>query len=121
MKKSVLSIILVALVVVVAFSGCKEKEKPTPKSSECEILMFADGTKGWTINNNLLTITTSYTKIQSQHLHNMAPTITVSPGATVNPASGVAQDFSEGNVVVYVVTAEDGVTTRTYEAQASVN
>jgi hypothetical protein len=35
----------------------------------------------------------------------LVPAITVSPGATVNPASGVAQDFSDP--VEYVVTAAD--------------
>lgn len=34
------------------------------------------------------------------------PTITVSEGATVSPASGVEQDFSDN--VIYTVTAEDG-------------
>jgi hypothetical protein len=36
----------------------------------------------------------------------LAPTITASPGATIDPASGEAQDFAEP--VVYTVTAEDG-------------
>jgi hypothetical protein len=36
----------------------------------------------------------------------LAPTITVSPDASVSPASGAAQDFT--NPVVYTVTAEDG-------------
>ncbi|HUW07090.1 MAG TPA: Ig-like domain-containing protein, partial [Williamwhitmania sp.] len=39
----------------------------------------------------------------------LVPTITLSAGATVDPASGVAQDFT--NPVTYTVTAEDGVTT----------
>jgi len=42
----------------------------------------------------------------------LGPTFTVSPGATVSPPSGSAQDFT--NPVEYTVTAEDGVTTRTY-------
>lgn len=40
-----------------------------------------------------------------------APVITVSDGATVDPASGVEQDFT--NPVTYTVTAQDG-TTKTY-------
>lgn len=39
----------------------------------------------------------------------MTPTIEVSAGASVNPASGKAQNFT--NPVVYTVTAEDGSTT----------
>lgn len=41
-------------------------------------------------------------------LTTLAPTITVSPDATVDPASGAVQDFTEP--VVYTVTAEDGST-----------
>ena len=38
----------------------------------------------------------------------LVPTIVVSEGATVNPASGVAQDFT--NPVTYTVTAQNGTT-----------
>ncbi|WP_077155930.1 PCMD domain-containing protein [Bacteroides bouchesdurhonensis] len=38
----------------------------------------------------------------------LVPTITVSDKAVVNPASGVAQDFSNGKSVTYTVVAEDG-------------
>ena len=44
-----------------------------------------------------------------------APVITVSDGATVSPASGVEQDFSDP--VTYTVTAEDG-TVKTYTVWA---
>ena len=40
-------------------------------------------------------------------LTKLTPTITLSTGATVAPASGVVQDFSKD--VVYTVTAEDGI------------
>lgn len=42
----------------------------------------------------------------------LAPTIEVSAGATVTPASGVAQDFT--NPVTYTVVSEDYATTKTY-------
>ncbi|PLX22940.1 MAG: hypothetical protein C0599_05215, partial [Salinivirgaceae bacterium] len=42
----------------------------------------------------------------------LVPTIVVSDGATVDPASGVAQNFSSD--VTYVVTAEDNTTTKTW-------
>ena len=41
-------------------------------------------------------------------LTNLTPTITVSQGATISPASGVAQDFT--NSVMYTVTGFDGIT-----------
>lgn len=40
----------------------------------------------------------------------MIPTIVVSSKAKITPASGVAQDFSNGKKVEYTVTAEDGTT-----------
>lgn len=38
----------------------------------------------------------------------MTPTIAISEKATITPASGVKQDFSDGKAVVYTVVAEDG-------------
>lgn len=48
----------------------------------------------------------------------LVPTISVSAGASVNPSSGVAQDFS--SIVTYTVTAEDAVTTQEYAVTVSV-
>ena len=47
----------------------------------------------------------------------LVPTLTLSPKATVTPATGVTQDFSK--VVVYTVTAEDG-TTQVYSTAMTV-
>jgi len=44
----------------------------------------------------------------------ITPIITLSPGATVNPASGVSQDFSNDKTVTYRVTAEDGIHYKDY-------
>ncbi|MCK5066925.1 MAG: hypothetical protein KAR16_05785, partial [Bacteroidales bacterium] len=41
-------------------------------------------------------------------LTTLVPTIAVSPGASINPVSGVATDFS--SPITYTVTAEDGIT-----------
>jgi hypothetical protein len=51
---------------------------------------------------------------------NLAPTITLSPGATVNPPSGEEQNFFTEEGVTYTVTAEDGVEKKTYTAKATV-
>ena len=48
----------------------------------------------------------------------LAPTITVSDGATVSPVSGATADFSSGSVA-YTVTAEDGVTQKVYNVTVS--
>lgn len=49
----------------------------------------------------------------------LVPTIVVSEGATVTPATGVAQDFSNGKVVTYTVVSEDYGTTKVYKASVS--
>ncbi len=49
----------------------------------------------------------------------LVPVIVVSEGATVTPASGVAQDFSNGKVVTYTVVSEDYGTTKVYKASVS--
>lgn len=49
----------------------------------------------------------------------LVPIITVSEGATITPASGVAQDFSGGKVVTYTVVSEDYGTTKVYKASVS--
>ena len=48
----------------------------------------------------------------------LVPTIAVSPEATIAPASGAAQDFT--NDFVYTVTAQDGMTTRTWMVTVNV-
>lgn len=50
--------------------------------------------------------------IQPEDLAALVPTIQISDKATISPASGVAQDFS--NPVTYTVTSEDGITIATY-------
>ena len=49
----------------------------------------------------------------SADLTAVAPTFTLTPGATITPPSGSVHDFTQGPVT-YVVTSQDGHTTRTY-------
>ncbi|MDR3519505.1 MAG: DUF5018 domain-containing protein [Candidatus Pacebacteria bacterium] len=51
-------------------------------------------------------------------LTKLIPTISVSDGATISPASDIAQDFT--NPVIYTVTAEDG-STQSYTATVSTD
>ena len=46
----------------------------------------------------------------------LAPTLRLTEGATVSPASGTVHDFSKG-AVVYTTTSEDGLWHRTYKMQ----
>lgn len=47
---------------------------------------------------------------------NIAPHFTLSPGATITPASGTPQDFSQGGII-YKVTSEDGQWSREYNVR----
>ena len=49
----------------------------------------------------------------------LAPTIEVSPGATIDPASGIAVNFS--SEVTYTVTAEDGTTVQDWSVLVTVD
>ena len=55
----------------------------------------------------------------AEELAVLVPTITVSEGASVIPASGQTVDFSNGPVT-FTVTAQDGRTVRTYIAAAGI-
>jgi hypothetical protein len=111
MKKIIICILVAGL--VMGYAACK-KNKDT-KSSACEIVTFTvDGVR-WQING---------TNISNQFAKNvtpgmLTPTIVVSDGATVVPASGTAQNFFVTNGVSYTVTAEDGATTKKYVVKAT--
>lgn len=72
-----------------------------------------------TINEEAKTITFMVADTaKAAYLTALVPTIEVSAGATVVPANGEAQDFSNGKVVTYTVTAEDG-TVASYKVSIS--
>lgn len=55
-----------------------------------------------------VTVTYPFNSLTEDNLKTLKPTILVSEGASISPASGVAQDFT--NPVNYTVTAQDGST-----------
>lgn len=86
------------------FIGCTKD-----KSSEKKILKFEFTTLGVeaTISEGAKTIVAQVP--EDTDVTNLVPTITVSAKASVDPASGVPQNFT--NPKTYVVTAEDGSNT----------
>lgn len=65
-----------------------------------------------TINEENKTITFIVADTTKEYyLKGLIPTIKISEGATILPASGEAVDFSNGKVVSYTVTAENGTKT----------
>lgn len=79
-------------------------------SDEAEILTFVLEEQIAAANINSEAATINIQVEAGTNLSNLTPTITVSPGASIVPASGVNQDFTQP--VLYTVTAEDGETTK---------
>jgi hypothetical protein len=83
-------------------------------SSEASFLSFSINVKGLdfegTIDDANATISLFPTANVWDELYKAIPTFTLSPGATANPASGVAQDFTQD--VIYEITANDGTVRR---------
>lgn len=90
------------------------------KSNEAKIIAFAIATptRQWDGNVDEAKHTVTVEVDDTLNLNEpQKPTITVSAGASVSPASGVKQNFSnsETQPVEYTVTAEDGTTKAVYK------
>ena len=88
-------------------------------NTETDITAFsmAEQTGVSTINNVDHTIEIEVAK--GTDLTFLAPVILVSPGATIDPASGVSRDFT--NSKEYLVTAEDGFTTQNWQITVTID
>lgn len=104
MKK--ISLLLTAL--VLSLTSCEVIEEPffVGAESEKDILSFDVDTVEGLIDYEQRTVTLVFP--DEADLSQLTPTITVSQYATISPASGVTQDFTQP--VVYKVTAFDGST-----------
>ncbi len=112
MKKFLVGL-CIAVLAALLLLGCKKEkdpissETPTSQLSNAKRIMtfrFIDLDVVAEINHQRKTVTA--TVPYGTNIRALAPEITVSPNATVSPASGVMVDFT--NPVTYTVTAEDG-------------
>ncbi len=87
-------------------------------SNAAEILSFVLAEQDGPAEINSTNASVNIAVVYGTNLTSLTPTIVVSPGAQISPASGVAQDFSSPRQ--YVVTAQDGVTTKTWTVTVSV-
>ena len=114
--------LLAVSALLIGLSACKPTEK---LSSQAEITSFTFDTS---IEANLIVTTVPVVNnvdgtiafnvkadATDAQLAKLVPTITVSEGATVDPASGSTVDFSQ-SIVTFTVTAQDKSTTRIYSA-----
>ena len=79
-----------------------------PISAACDILSATLGSYSSSIVGTAITLYVPF----GTDVTALNPTLTLSPFATVSPLSGSTQDFT--NPVSYLVTAEDGIATKTY-------
>jgi hypothetical protein len=112
----------VLLAVLVGFSACRKKKEDTPKSAECEILLFKVGDIEY--QKEGLNISKIYTKTGTGEWSDapagaVQPFIEISAKADIVPKASVAQDFFKDGGVIYTVTAEDGKTSKTYTVKAT--
>ena len=107
----------VALALVLGMAACDIEKEPFLQGAESEkaILSFYVDTIEGIIRENPNTVTLNFA--EGTDVTHLTPTITISTYATIEPASGVAQDFT--NPVYYTVTAMDGSTAQ-YEVTAVV-
>ena len=120
MKKLLSKIAIAGTFAFVILACGSDSEEPTANLSSARRILelrFTNATGGV----NLGTIDEESNEIslivpESANLSALAPEISVSPGATISPASGSTQDFT--NPVTYTVTAEDG-STETYTVVAA--
>ena len=99
------SLMALAILLGIIWS-CKKEDAVPAKSTAKDISTFAFGGISPAVNGTISGTSISATVPFSVDVTNLAPTIALSPKATVSPASGSAQNFS--NPVIYTVTAEDG-------------
>jgi len=115
MKNKTIFLLLASLMIYM-FSACSVG--PTGagvvKSSAKDITAFSIGDRVGAISGTDITVTMPY---GTTDVTGLTPTITVSAGASVSPASGVAQDFT--SPITYTVTAADG-STKAYKVTVTV-
>lgn len=87
-------------------------------SSEASMLTFTidnDKIIGQPVISEDGTVKFSVSKeMTDEELSQLAPEFTISENASVSPASGEVQDFSEGKSVTYTITSQDGIVVNKY-------
>ncbi|QCK13782.1 DUF5018 domain-containing protein [Mangrovivirga cuniculi] len=115
MKKLINSILAFALIAgFLTLQSCDDDDEP--QSSAKDITSFVFAGLDPEVTGNISGTTIIANVFPGTDVTSLVPTIQVSSGASVDPASGVAQDFS--SPVTYTVTAQDG-TTKDYTVTVS--
>lgn len=103
--------IAMTTIILVAVHSCS-KDDDTAQPGDAAIISFSIGDVTAAINESGKKIAAEL--LAGTDLTSLTPTVLVSEGATVDPASGAAVDFT--NPVTYTVTDKSGTVTSTYTA-----
>ncbi|MEI6093280.1 MAG: SUMF1/EgtB/PvdO family nonheme iron enzyme [bacterium] len=115
--KKTISILFLSLLTLLV--SCESKDNSSSggngsSQTQVDIITFSVSDVSGTISGTNISLTLP----MGSSLTNLAPTITISEGASVSPANGVAQDFT--NPVTYTVTSADR-TTKAYVVTVSAS
>jgi sugar lactone lactonase YvrE len=108
---------IVGLFLFIAIS-CKKDEVVAPKSPDKAVTSFALNGLSPAVVGVIDGVNITLTVPLNTNVSALVPTIAVSPKATVSPATGLPQNFT--NPVTYTVTAEDA-TTQMYTVSVVIN
>lgn len=97
--------------------GAYEYFEPDPSAAEILYFILKEQAKSPEINKDNGTILCEVK--QGTDRSNLSPEIIISPGASIQPASGIRQDFSLP--VEYVVTSEDGTVEKTWSVTVELS
>lgn len=107
---------VVVAATVLAATSCIQDEA---LNTECDIITCSFPSEivvsDPTITNNRVTVNV----VPDADISKLAPTFTLTEGATISPASGSVQNFlnADGHTVNYTVTSQDGEWHKTYRVQ----
>lgn len=114
----------VIITVSMGLTSCIKDEAPNAEADivSCslpkEILAYSTINVGMEFNKNINAYPIYISVKPGTDITALAPVFELTPGATIEPASGSVHDFT--NPVRYVVTSEDGMWHRTYSVDISI-
>lgn len=113
--------LLLGAAVCCSLSSCFKDEAP---NAECDIEQAYVHTDDpaeifFSASDTLVNVPSETSDIvfpikEGADVSSVAPIFRITDGATISPGNGSAHDFSNGNVVVYTVTSQDGSWKRSY-------
>ncbi len=107
-----------AVVVLASTTSCIQKEA---LNTECDILTCEVPSEILMSSPQITNTTVTLTVFPNVDITALAPTFTLTEGATISPASGSTQNFrtAENHTVNYTVTSQDGEWKKTYRVMVS--